>query len=137
MSDSSIPEDVRVLLREHMHSFEQLEALLLMRTDPTRDWSVEELAERLRISPALAEEAVKQLAASAIAEVSSLPGEVLRYRGPREDFRIRVDRLASVYEESHLEVIMLMSAHSIERMRTGAVRAFADAFVIRRKDRDG
>jgi hypothetical protein len=47
-----------------------------------------------------------------------------------------VDRLAIVYGEHRLEVMRLLSAHALERIRNSAARAFADAFVIGRK-KDG
>jgi hypothetical protein len=45
--------------------------------------------------------------------------------------------LLEVYESNRIELMMLLSANAIERMRTGALRAFADAFVIGRNRKDG
>jgi hypothetical protein len=50
MPETAIPEDVRTLLLEHIHTHEQLEALLLMHADPTRDWNVQQLADTLKIA---------------------------------------------------------------------------------------
>jgi hypothetical protein len=93
---------------------------------------VEQLADTLKIARGLAEEAVGQLARAGVIEVK-LAGQEEQYRGPRADFRSLVERLSQVYEQNRFEVIMLMSANAIERVRTGALRAFADAFLIRRK----
>jgi hypothetical protein len=44
--------------------------------------------------------------------------------------------LERVYAEQRLAVIKLMSDNAIERLRTGAARAFVDAFLIGRKKND-
>ena len=137
MAALEIPEDIRILLRDHLPSHEQLELLLLMHTDPMREWSVEDLAETLKISPMLAEEAINQLAADELIDLWELPSNALRCRGPRDACRDLVSRLAQIYQDNRVEVLMLMSANAIQRMRTGALRAFADAFVIKKKDTDG
>ena len=137
MPDTAIPEDVQLLLRERLPSHEQLELLLLMHADPAREWSIEEFSEKLKISPILAEEAVQHLAAAQLIELWRLPNNELRCRGPLESCRTLIDRLAAVYEQSRFELVMQMSANAIERIRTGAVRAFADAFRIKRKNDDG
>jgi hypothetical protein len=48
-----------------------------------------------------------------------------------------VTDLAQAYNENRLEVIKLMSANVIERVRTSAMRAFADAFLLGGKKKDG
>src|SRR5689334_5269573 len=94
MPDTAIPKDVQLLLRERLPSHEQLELLLLMHADPSREWSIEELAEKLRISSILTEEAVQHLAAAQLIELWRSPSNVLRCRGPLESCRTLVDRLA-------------------------------------------
>ena len=46
-------------------------------------------------------------------------------------------RLVEVYEEQPIEIIKLMSANAIERVRTAALRAFADAFVLHKGKDNG
>ena len=137
MPDTAIPEDIRLLLRQHLPSHEQLEVLLLMHADQSREWSIEEIAEKLKISSILVEEAVQHLAAAQLIERWKSPSGALRCRGPLESCRKLIDRLAVVYEQNRLELVMQMSANAIERIRTGAVRAFADAFRIKGKNEDG
>jgi len=47
-----------------------------------------------------------------------------------------IDRLAAAYRENPIPIIKLMSANAIERLRTAALRTFADAFILR-KDKNG
>jgi hypothetical protein len=48
-----------------------------------------------------------------------------------------VEALLRVYDESRLELMSIMSSNAIDRVRTGALRAFANAFVLSRKRDDG
>ena len=44
-------------------------------------------------------------------------------------------RFVEVYEANPVDVIQLMSAAALERLRTTASRTFAEAFVVRRRGR--
>lgn len=45
--------------------------------------------------------------------------------------------LLSQYRSNPVAVLKLLNALAIQRLRSGATRAFADAFLLRRKDSDG
>jgi hypothetical protein len=137
MSEEKIPQDVIALLQEHVHSYEQLEILVLL-----RGWSGEELvdqavAQALGIPVESAAGALRQLAETGVLESITQSDLQWRYRGPRDDLRPAIDGLAKAYKESRLEVMRLMTVNAIRRMRTGAMRAFADAFVVGKKRNDG
>jgi Mn-dependent DtxR family transcriptional regulator len=137
MPDAPIPADVRALLDEHIHTLEQLEAIILMRKAEREDWSGEEVADLLHVSVESAREALQRLAQGGVLEAIELPARGVRYRGFTKRFEALVDRLLEVYESNRIELMMLLSANAIERMRTGALHAFADAFVIGRRRKDG
>jgi len=137
MPDATIPADVRTLLDERIHTLEQLEAIILVRKGEREDWSGEEVADLLHISIESANEALQRLAQAGVLEAIELPAHVVRYRGFTKRFEAVVDRLLEVYESNRIELMMLLSANAIERMRTGALRAFAEAFVVGRKRKDG
>ena len=42
-----LPDDVQRFIIEHINSVEQLEALLLVRSDPARVWTTEEVSHAL------------------------------------------------------------------------------------------
>jgi hypothetical protein len=50
MGEVLIPDDVRAFLLQHLDAIAQLEALLLLRADPTCAWSAETIAKRLYIT---------------------------------------------------------------------------------------
>jgi hypothetical protein len=48
-----------------------------------------------------------------------------------------VKDLAEAYGARRLEVMRALSKNAVERVRTSAIRMFADAFLIGRKKKDG
>ena len=60
-------------------------------------------------------------------------GYVLDFGGP---WGAHLRALLDLYAADRLEVVTLMSKAALERMRERAARAFADAFVIRKKKGD-
>ena len=73
MGEVLIPDDVRAFLLQHLDSIAQLEALLLLRADPTCTWSAETLAKRLYIT---AQEAAVVLACLAAGHFLTMPPDV-------------------------------------------------------------
>ncbi len=132
-----VSEDVRLLLCMHVHTYEQLEALLLLHGAPGSDWTEEAVARQLGIPGESAAEALRALAAQGVVVCMQRADVTRCYRGPREDLKAVIAQLAEVYEQNRLEVVRLMSANAIDRMRTAAMRAFADAFVLGKGDKGG
>jgi len=128
-----IPDDLGHLLRDRVGSLEGLETVLLLRRDPGRSWPVDELAERLSIPVGLLDSVLGELAQQGLLVKSE---QRWRYGPASDELAAAVDRLALLYDERRLEVMRLLSAHALERIRDSAARAFADAFVIKRK-KDG
>lgn len=131
----TLPPAVRAFLREHIETYEQLELLLLLQRQPLEAWSARRLAERRSYTLDLVEEALEGLARTRTIERAASTGEV-RYAPLDSVQRATIDALAAAYERNPLAIIKLMSANSIERVRTAAIHTFADAFVIGRK-KDG
>ncbi|HEV7136079.1 MAG TPA: hypothetical protein VGN43_05555 [Steroidobacteraceae bacterium] len=142
MSDSSdLPEDVRRLLHEHIESYEQLEVLLLLRRERYEAWTPDTLAVRLRLGEALVAGALATLKSAGLISAdadSDSAGRSPRYvyRPASSGLDATVGILDREYAERPISVIKLMSANSIERVRTAALHTFADAFVLNKKDKD-
>ena len=64
-------------------------------------------------------------------------GNGCTYRVQSEEAEATIERLARAYKDQPMPVIKLMSANAIERVRTAALRTFADAFLIRKDKKDG
>jgi predicted transcriptional regulator len=123
--------EVRLLLLERVASYEQLEALLLLRLGTTQSFEVPEVAARLRIDEASVATAMEALAANGLLEKSAAPRASYRYAPADALTGGVVDRLARLYDEQRLDIIRQMSTNAIERLRSSAARTFADAFLLR------
>jgi hypothetical protein len=134
--ESGLPGDVQAFLRLRIETYEQLELLRLLHREPAKHWSATELGEQLRISPELAEAAAQALQAAGLADRSST-APVIHYNYYQADplTNATVDRVLELYRDQPLQILKLMSSNAIERVRTAALRTFADAFVLK-KDPD-
>jgi hypothetical protein len=132
---SRVPDEVRALLRARIESFEQLEILLSLR-EGRGAGTVEEMSARFGIDHTLAASALAHLQAYELAR-SHGRGAELRYvyapASPALDAAI--GGLARLYAAQPVAILKILSANAIHRVRTGALRAFADAFILR-KDKD-
>lgn len=134
MSGPVLTAAAQEVLRERIESFEELEILLLLRAERSRAWSVDEVAEWLRVTAGFAEPLVEKLRARdliALRESEGARRYVYGARAPELD--AAVAEIACAYETNRHEILRLMSANAIERVRTSAMRAFADAFLVGRK----
>jgi hypothetical protein len=136
MQTSEPPHDVQILLRNHVESYEQLELLLLMRAGKGTSWTEETLSARLNMVSSLVGAALDGLKSAGFVEARVHGSEKhYAYLGQSDNVEATIDRLAAAYREYPIPIIKLMSANAIERLRTSALRTFADAFILR-KDKD-
>jgi hypothetical protein len=134
MSLSDVPAPVQQFLLEHVESYEQLEILLLLRSEAPVIWTEARLSEHLRLSATLTAEAVGTLVAQGLLQ-RQVEGSGLLFAPRAAEQAQAAAELARSYALQRLEIVKLMNANAIRRMRTEALRAFADAFVLR-KDHD-
>jgi hypothetical protein len=127
---------VRLFMREHMISFERLEVLMLLCRSETQDWSPEQVTRQLNIAPELASEALVGLEASGLVQRSS-DASVFRFAPATPALAAMVNELSDAYREHSAAVMSAMSIDAIERIRSGPMRAFADAFRFGKRKDDG
>jgi hypothetical protein len=99
-------------------------------------WTADELCRRFKIRAPVIDDALASLVRAKL--VNTTEHNVLTsYRYADEDpvRHALVASLEQIYSDEPIQVMQLMSANAIERLRSGAIRAFADAFVFR-KDKD-
>jgi hypothetical protein len=137
VAEETVPEDVARLL-ERIESYEELEILLLLHEFSQQEWTPNATAERLGISVGDAQVALESLCALQLVAVTPI-GSVrsFHYLSGRPVMDDTVQRLARAYDEQRLAIVKLMNANAIQRLRTGAIRMFADAFLIGSKKKDG
>ena len=128
MSKALIPEDVRAFLLQHIDSIAQLEALLLLRSDPSCVWNAEMMAQRLYITTQEASDVLEWLAAkSFLTMLADLP-DSYQYQPASSELAKMVDQVAALYAKYLIPVTHII--HSKPRTR---VQEFADAFKLRRE----
>lgn len=124
MAESGIPHHVRRFIKSHIDSVGELEALLLLRSEP-RGWKADQVAARLYASEA---ETIEFLDRLRSADLLDCHGGIYRYECRTEELRRMVDELASLYGRLLIPITNLVHA------KPRRIRQFADAFRLR-KDR--
>jgi hypothetical protein len=131
MHSGTLSEGVQALLRDRVESFEAIEVLLLLRRCREQAWTPDAVARELSIEPAIAAEALDHLRRGNLLAARADGATMLfNYHPGDASLEAAVQGLARAYDENRLEVIKLMSANAIERVRTSAMKAFADAFLL-------
>lgn len=132
-----IGPEVKSFLRGWVASYEQLQALLLLRQRRDDVFSLESIAASLHVSEIVAAEALDHLrSVSLVAVLTAGDTTSFKYAPGSLHLAELVDQLAEAWDRHQLKVMNLMSANAIERVRTGAIRTFADAFLLERKKKD-
>lgn len=130
MSHPPIPEDLRRFVLTSVPSVPFLEALLLLRADPSQQWESAMLASRLYIRERVAGELLSDLCTAGIARPCEPPAQHCFSYGPAtEALRERIDALADVYAKQLVDVTHLIHS-GLERK----AQQFADAFRWRKDD---
>jgi DNA-binding IclR family transcriptional regulator len=124
---------VTELTSELIDSFEKLD-LLLQLSEAGNFLGLSELEARLHLPRATFAPALEGLIAAGV--VTRRGDDFAMAQGP---WTPHVRALVSLYREDRMQVAVLMSQAAIQRLRTKADRAFADAFVFgsRKGKRDG
>jgi tagatose-1,6-bisphosphate aldolase non-catalytic subunit AgaZ/GatZ len=85
----------------------------------------------------LIREAIAGLEASALLQRTSDTPARYRYLAANAGLAAAVDELMNAYREQRTTIVSQMSANAIERIRSGSLISWADAFLIRRRKDDG
>lgn len=124
---ADLPEDVERFIAEHVDNIEQLEILLLLRSQPARAFEPAEVTAELRLGPASAPQRLADLTARGFLAASADPPRYTFAPDHGDKERVISD-LAHCYAERRVAVIT-----QIFSPRSDPVRSFADAFKLRRR----
>jgi len=134
MPTGDVPETVQRFLLQHVESFEQLEILMRLRAQQPTSSSAATLSEKLGLSLEFTAEALTALIAQGLVQRHEAEAG-FRFAPTSKLLKEAADELAECYGRHRLEIVKLINANAIKRMRTSALRAFADAFVLRKDDK--
>lgn len=128
MTPMPLPDDLRRFILTSVASVPHLEALLLLRSLPEREWDSAAVAQRLYVAERAARKLLDELCTVG-ALVSSKTHKNVTYRyWPRHpDLAVMIDRLALAYA-SNLVAIAGLIHSKIDRQ----AQQFADAFTWRK-----
>ena len=135
MSANDIPETIKAFLFERIHTHEELEVVVLLARAGAQRRTEAAIAAELKIVVSLVTDALKALSNRDIVDALTENASTYWHINPACEARLR--ELVALYDQQRLEIVMLMSANAIERVRTGAMRTFADCFFLGRKRDDG
>jgi DNA-binding transcriptional ArsR family regulator len=131
---SSLSPALRKLLDAHVESFEKLELLMFLRRSPGQRSTIGDLSLALDLGGDEVRAIVAALSAGGLVARAADGGIVLDPQRPED--RGVLDELARVYEEDKIVLVKAIAETAMDRLRNLAGRAFADAFVIRKKRGD-
>jgi hypothetical protein len=128
---ASLPPSVRRLLDAGIDSLEKLEIVVAMRRAAGNKLSFSELRRATGLDRDDLRRSLRQLAAARMVTDGEADPVVL---APREAAEEEVlDELIVLYESDKTQLIIAITEIAMDRLRNLAGRAFADAFVIRKK----
>ena len=127
MAEKFIPQDLESFVLDKIDSVAQLEALLLLRANPEKDWSARALAGRLYISDEQTAELLLVLGAHGFIAVNAHDPSLFRFQPATSELAHMLDRLAEIYAKHLVPVTNLI--HSKPKPR---IQEFADAFRLRK-----
>lgn len=128
MNHSPIPEDLRRFVLTNIPSVPFLEALLLLRADPSQQWESVMLASRLYTRDRVAHALLEDLCTAGFVQPCEAPAtHCYRYQPANETLSERIDALADVYARQLVDVTNLIHS-TLDRK----AQQFADAFRLRK-----
>ncbi len=138
VADASFPPlDLDSFLRDYVWSYEELKAVICLGTRRDVWWSIAAVASDCKVDVDAVVFALNRLSQLGLFAVRGAP-EALEF-SLHENFHTRAeffDQLAVEYREDPLRLIELMTRNSFDRVRTSALKTFADCFRIRKPKED-
>ena len=119
------------LLSGPISSVADLEVLLFLRRRPAGSWDPRAVADLLHIGRDLSAAIFRRLAAQGFLTVTTEPLVLYQYAPPPE-VAATLDKLAAIYDEHRMMVIMFLAGRRAAAGPSG-LRAFADAFRLNKK----
>jgi hypothetical protein len=130
-NDSQIIDE---LVANRVDSFEKLEIIIALHRATRSTMSIADLVGDLKLARDIVLQAVTDLREASLVDVSA--GGDVQLLPPTSEDRAAVAELVRLYETDRLAIIKKLSEVALNRIRNMASRAFADAFVLRKKPKD-
>jgi DNA-binding GntR family transcriptional regulator len=123
MADPYIPDEIRDFILRHIDSVAQVEALMLVHSNPRENWTLPQIAARLYISEVAAAEALDRLCADGLLAFAD---QTYSLEGISEENARHLEQLLKLYGRHLIPVTNIIHA------KPRKIRSFADAFKFRK-----
>ena len=121
-------EGLRRFLREHLEDLEDVAILAWLKGQAATQGSVlDAVAAGTHLARASIGESLERLLARGFVARNDAEPSGFRYAPRDPELTPPLDRIIELYRTSPLEVMALMNANSIERVKSAALRTFTDA----------
>jgi hypothetical protein len=125
-----ISPELKRFIQEAINSVDQLEVLLFLMSNPDREWTVEEITDRTRLTEDSVRDKLQGLSRAQIIVESPGPAPTYCYAPNSPALATEVAQsLDLAYKERRDTVIQLIYSRPMDN-----IRVFADAFRIRKND---
>jgi hypothetical protein len=128
--EAGVPVEVRQFVEKYIHSLDQLEVLLLVSALPDRNWSVDDVYNVVRSSPAVVTERLEFFTEAGMLTRSGEP-PVYRYQPRTEQLGQAISSISVAYKLSRHRIVELIYAPS--RM-DDPLTSFTDAFRFKKRE---
>jgi len=136
--DGPEAEELKESLLALFDDLEELVVLSWLREQPTTlGVGIAELAEAVRLPVSNVREAVERLAARELVVKSVAAPVSYCYAIKEQELETRIERILREFRENPVQVMGFMTTNAIERLRTAALRTFADSFRVKKPRSDG
>lgn len=120
-------EGLRRFLLDHLEDLEDVAILAWLKRRPAREGSsLEAVVSGTRLPKATVAESVERLVARGFVAQNDTEPPAFRYAPRDPELAPPLDHVIELYSSNPLEVMGLMNAISIERVKRAALRTFAD-----------
>lgn len=132
MGQPDLPPDVLDLIARHLDTMEQVEALLLLRRNPDREWQAGEVALEVHTSPEKALAALEILHKHSMVSRSAGEPRSYRYSPATPALHTAVENLEVAYNTRPVTLVKALYEYPAR-----PIQSFADSFRLRKTDDKG
>lgn len=127
MSNGEITKEIEHFIRDNIHSFEQLEVLLLVAGAPQKEWTAIEVSEKLYRQADSVASRLEDLRTRGILSVREHSGQLFYHYVPTAQLDDVIQSVESAYQVRKDAIIRLIFDRPPD-----SLKVFSDAFRIRR-----
>jgi hypothetical protein len=136
LPESPSLDQLRAFLFEHVEDLEELEILAYLHAR-REGATLAVIADGVRFPLSTVLPVLERLAARGTVSCSALEPAEYRFEASDADARQRFEEVFAAYRANPSVVMKLMTSNAIDRVRTAAMRRFADSFRLKGPKSDG